>query len=155
MGTDRDLFRHLLAVLAYRATRVLENAPEGFAYFDGAGRQPVQILAHMGDLLDWALSMAEGRQRWQNSEPLPWVEEMGRFYEAMRKFDELLASDAPVQGSIERLTQGPIADALTHVGQLAMMRRMAGCTIRGENFYVAEVTTGKVGPDQPVPVRTF
>lgn len=155
MRTDRDLFRHLLAVLAYRATRAIENAPESFAHFEGAGRQPVQILAHIGDLLDWALSIAEGNQRWQNATPLPWEEERARFYEALRKFDELLASGAPIHGSLDRLTQGPIADALTHVGQLAMMRRMAGCATRGENFYVAEVTTGKVGPEQPAPIRTF
>jgi hypothetical protein len=155
MGTDRDSLRHLLAALAYRTTRAIENAPESFAHFEGAGRQPVQILAHMGDLLDWTLSIAEGNQRWKNSTPLPWEEEKARFYEALRKFDKLLASDAPVHGSLDRLTQGPIADALTHVGQLAMMRRMAGCATRGENFYVAEVTTGKVGPEQPAPIRTF
>ena len=70
MDYDRELLRHTLATLAYRAARALEDAPESFAGFDGAGRQPAQILAHMGDLFDWALSMADGNQRWHDSEPL-------------------------------------------------------------------------------------
>jgi hypothetical protein len=155
MDTDRALLRHLLATLAYRATRAIQNAPSEFAGFDGGGRQPVQILAHIGDLLDWALSMASGAPRWQNSDPLDWPEEVGRFYAALGKFDEHLASSEPVLAPTERLIQGPIADALTHVGQIAMLRRMAGCKTPGENFYVAEISVGCTGPDQPLPIRTF
>ena len=155
MDEKRDLLRHTLASLAYRATRAIENAPAGFGNFDGCGRQPVRILAHMGDLFDWALSIAKGHQQWHNSEPLPWHREVERFYAALGAFDEYLASHDPVHTSIERLFQGPIADALTHVGQIAMLRRLADCPTKGENFFVAEIATGKVDASQPAPVRTF
>jgi len=155
MDEKRALLRHSLAALAYRATRALEAAPEDFAGFNGAGRTPAAILAHMGDLFDWALSMAEGRQRWRNSKPLSWAEEQKRFFAALGAFDAYLASADPLQASIERLLQGPVADALTHVGQLAMLRRMAGGPARGENFYVAEIAAGQVGAEQPAPVKAF
>jgi hypothetical protein len=155
MESDRILLRHLLATLAYRATRALEGAPPEFACFNGGGRQPVQILAHLGDLLDWSLSMASGNPRWHDSAPMDWPEEVQRFYAALKDFDAFLASDEAIKAPTDRLLQGPIADALTHVGQLAMLRRMAGCATRGENFFVAEVEIGRTGPDQPLPVRTF
>jgi hypothetical protein len=155
MDPCRELLRHTLAALAYRAARALENAPETFAGFAGAGRQPLQILAHMGDLFDWALSMGAGNPRWQNSQPLPWPEEEKRFFASLGAFDDLLASADPLHAPIERLFQGPVADALTHVGQLAMLRRLAGCPTRGENFYVAAIATGQVSADQPAPVKPF
>jgi hypothetical protein len=155
MDEKREFLRHVLATVAYRAARALDGAPEEFATFAGAGRQPVQILAHMGDLFDWALSMAEGQQRWQNSPPLPWTEEKKRFFASLSAFDAYLGSAEPVHAPMERLFQGPIADALTHVGQLAMMRRLAGSKIGGENYYVAEVAVGQVGEKQPAPVKSF
>ncbi|MGB7264714.1 MAG: hypothetical protein WBC92_04335 [Terracidiphilus sp.] len=155
MNDNRNLLRHTLATLAYRAAHTLENAPDSFAHFDGAGRRPIQILAHMGDLLHWALSIAQGNQRWQNSQPLDWQAEQQRFFAALAAFDAYLASSAPLQAPAERLFQGPIADALTHTGQLAMLRRLAGSPIRGENFYVAAIAAGQVGPHQPEPVKPF
>ena len=155
MNSDRELFRHTLATLAYRAARALEDAPETFATFDEAGRQPTQILAHMGDLFDWALSMAEGKQRWHNSQPLPWPEEQRRFFAALKAFDAYLTSGERIHAPLERLFQGPVADALTHVGQLAMLRRLAGCPIRGENYYVAEISLGRLGASQAAPVKPF
>jgi hypothetical protein len=153
MDDKRELLRHTLAALAYRATRAIENAPAGFGSFDGAGRQPVQILAHMGDLFDWALSMAEGNQSWHNSGPLEWDAEKQRFFAALAAFDGYLASGHPLHAEIERLFQGPVADALTHVGQLAMLRRLAGSSAVGENFFVASIAVGHVGPDQPAAVK--
>ena len=144
-----------MATLAYRAARALEGAPPEFAGFDGAGRRPEQILAHMGDLFDWALSMAVGKPAWHNSTPLAWEAEKQRFFAALGKFDALLASAEPLHAPEERLFQGPVADALTHVGQLAMLRRLAGCPCKGENFYVAAIETGCVGPEQPAPVKQF
>jgi hypothetical protein len=156
MNSDRELFRHTLSTLAYRAARALEGSPESFAAFDGAGRQPAQILAHMGDLFDWALSMAEGNQRWKNSEPLGWDAEQWRFFAALAAFDAYLTSGNRIHASLERLFQGPVADALTHVGQLAMLRRLAGCPIVGENYYLAEIATGRVGAaEQAAPVKPF
>jgi hypothetical protein len=155
MDEKRELLRHTLATVAYRAARSLDGAPDEFAGFDGAGRQPVQILAHMGDLFDWALSMAEGKQRWRNAPPLAWADEQRRFFASLRAFDEYLASAEPLHAPIERLFQGPVADALTHVGQLAMLRRLAGCPTVGENFFVAAISVGQVGAEQPAPVKPF
>jgi hypothetical protein len=155
MDEKRELLRHTLAALAYRATRAVEGAPEEFGGFDGAGRKPVEILAHMGDLFDWALSTARGRERWHNSEPMAWADEQKRFFAALGAFDGFLASAEPLEAPVERLVQGPVADALTHVGQLAMLRRLAGNPTRGENFYVAEIAAGRVSAEQPAPVKTF
>ena len=155
MDEKRELLRHTLAALAYRAARTLEGAPDHFAGFAGAGRMPVQILAHMGDLLDWALTAAVGKEHWRASQPSQWKQEKQRFFEALGAFDAFLASGGPMQASIERLMQGPVADALTHVGQLAMLRRLSGSPTRGENFYVAAIAAGQVGADQPTAVQPF
>ena len=155
MDQKRDLLRHTVAALAYRAARAVGGAAEEFGAFADAGRQPVQIVAHMGDLFDWALSMAEGSPRWHNSVPLAWGGEVQRFFATLQAFDAFLASDRNLQAPAEKLMQGPVADALTHVGQLAMLRRLAGSPTRGENFYVADVQAGRVGLEQPAPVKTF
>ena len=155
MDDTRHLLRHTIAALAYRATRALENAPDTFATFDGCGREPVKILTHMGDLFDWALSSVKGSERWHTSRPLAWAAESERFFAALKAFDEYLASAEPLHASVDRLFQGPIADALTHVGQIAMLRRLAGCPTCGENFYVAKVAVGQVGPEQPPAVEPF
>src|SRR5580698_1856406 len=157
MSTDpkRELLRHTLATLAYRGAKPLRDAPATFADFSGAGRTPAQILAHLGDLLEWALSMADGTRKWNDSKPLPWSQESERFFAALKKFDDYLVSFYALQAPTEKLFQGPIADALTHVGQLAMMRRLAGCPIQGENYYAATIEVGRVGTDQAPPKRTF
>jgi hypothetical protein len=153
----RQLLRHILATLAYRAGKTLRDVPESFASFNTGeyGRTPVQILAHMGDLFDWALSIAKGKQTWQNSTPLPWPQEVDRFFNTLQTFDDFLASDAPLAAPVEKLFQGPVADALTHTGQIAMLRRMAGCAMRGENYYRAEIVTGRVRAEQAKPVLEF
>jgi hypothetical protein len=155
MDEKRKLLRHTLAALAYRASRALEGAPEHFAGYAGVGRMPVEILAHMGDLFDWALSIAVGSGQWHNTQPRPWTEEQQRFFSSLKTFDDFLASDAPLHAPVERLMQGPVADALTHVGQLAMLRRLSGSPSRGEDFYVAEITVGQVDATQPPPVKAF
>jgi len=155
MDEKRSLLRHTVASLAYRAARALEDAPEGFAEFNGASRQPVQILAHMGDLFDWALSAVQGKERWHTSKPHSWVIEKQRFFAALHAFDTYLASHEPLYAPAEALFQGPIADALTHVGQLAMMRRLAGAPICGENYYVADIKAGQAGSEQPAAVQPF
>jgi hypothetical protein len=155
MDEKRELLRHTVASLAYRASRALEGAPDSFATFEGAGRRPVDILAHMGDLFDWALSAVQGNERWHTSAPLAWSAEKQRFFAALGTFDTYLVSSDPLHASVDRLFQGPIADALTHVGQLAMVRRLAGCPTRGENFYVAKVAAGQVGAEQPAPAEPF
>jgi len=149
----RALLRHTLATLAYRGGKAVRNAPASFANYrcGESSRTPGQILAHIGDLLDWGLSIAEGRRQWHDATPLPWEKEIARFFAALKTFDDYLASEAPLHVSAEKLFQGPVADALTHVGQIAMLRRMAGVPIKGESYYEAEIAAGRVGPDQPPP----
>jgi hypothetical protein len=146
----RELLRHTVATLAYRGGKANNNAPPYFKDFRPAAdaRTPGEILAHIGDLLDWALSIAAGKQAWKNSTPLKWEDETARFFAALEAFDSYLASDQPLDSPVEKLFQGPIADALTHVGQIAMLRRMAGGPIKGENYYRAEIEAGRVGADQ-------
>ncbi len=151
----RELLRHTLATLAYRGGKTVRNAPADFASFAGAGRTPEKILAHIGDLLDWALSMANGKRQWHDSTPLPWDQESARFFAALKNFDDYLASSEPLQAPAEKLFQGPIADALTHVGQLAMMRRLDGAPIQGENYFAADIAIGRVGAEQTPPKRPF
>jgi hypothetical protein len=153
----RQLLRHTVATLAYRAGKTLRDAPESFAGFNSGerGRTPAHILAHMGDLLDWALSIAKGAQAWNDSAPLPWKQGVERFFKALRAFDDYLASGQPLAAPPEKLFQGAIADALTHTGQLNMLRRMAACPIRGENYYRAEIVAGRVGEEQAAPRREF
>ena len=155
MDDKREFLRHTLATLAYRVTRALENAPINFGEFNGTGRRPVEILAHMGDLLDWAISMSLGDPAWKNSRPLPWHQEEERFFTALADFDALLAAKTPLRAPLENLFQGPIADALTHAGQLVMLRRLAGAPTRSENFYVAAIAVGQVSSVQPTPVKTL
>ena len=152
-----DLLRHTLATLAYRGGKALRGAPAEFAEFRAGEttRTPAQILAHIGDLLDWALSLAEGKEAWHNSPPLTWEQGTARFFAALEAFDKRLSSEAPLACSVEGLFQGPIADSLTHVGQIAMLRRLAGCPVRGENYFRAEITAGRVGPEQAKPKFEF
>jgi hypothetical protein len=154
----RQLLRHTLATVAYRGGKTLRDAPDGFAAFragDAGTRTPAQILAHVGDLFDWGLSLANGQQKWHNSTPLPWDQEIARFFSALKAFDDYLASAAPLSASPESLFQGPVADALTHVGQMAMLRRLAGGAVRGENYFKAKIATGRVGADQETPRVEF
>src|SRR5574341_441139 len=150
LAAKRAMLRHTVATLAYRGGKAVTNAPEGFATF-AAGettRTPAQILAHIGDLLDWALWQAKGKYIWRDATPLPWEEEVARFFAALKDLDLYLASDAPLGYPAEKIFQGAIADALTHVGQIAMLRRMAGAPVRGENYFKAEIVAGRVGPEQ-------
>src|SRR5690349_5523211 len=121
-GTARQMLRHTVATLAYRAAKSLRDAPQWFATFSSGenGRTPVQILAHMGDLFDWALALSKGEHTWHDAAPLSWPEEVQRFFQAVQAFDDYLASDQPLGTTQEKLFQGPIADALNHTGQINM-----------------------------------
>jgi hypothetical protein len=155
--TKREMLRHTVATLAYRGTKAVRGASDSFASFKASEttRTPAQILAHIGDLLDWALSIAKGNESWNNSEPLVWNAENDRFHAALKSFDDYLASDSELSAGCERLFQGPVADALTHVGQIAMLRRIAGEPMKGENYSRAQIEAGHVGADQETPKREF
>ena len=147
--TARGFFRHTVATLAYRAAKTMRGAPADFPGFKPGptSRTPVEIVAHMGDLMDWALSMAKGEPRWSTSTPQEWEPECARFFAAVKAFDEKLV-EGPLHYEMTRLFQGPIADALTHTGQLAMLRRLHGAPMKGESYNRADVEAGRVGPEQ-------
>jgi hypothetical protein len=155
--SDRDMLRHALATLAYRGGKAVRGVPDRFGDFkaEAAIRTPGQVLAHIGDLLDWALALADGQHVWNDSPPAPWPEEVARFFRALARLDARLAADALRGFSEKQLLQGPIADALTHVGQITMLRRMFGSPVRGENYLKADIVAGRVGPEQSAPRREF
>jgi hypothetical protein len=157
MNDKRELLRHTLATLAYRGAKAVRDAPAEFEAFKASpsSRTPVQILAHIGDLMAWGRSMADGSRQWHNSTPLPWAQEVERFFARMEDFESYLASDAPLEATAEKLFQGPLADALAHVGQLTFLRRLSGAPVRGENYYKADIASGRVGAEQAKPKLEF
>lgn len=153
----RAFLRHTVATLAYRGGKAVRDAPPGFSEFRaGEGsRTAGQVLAHVGDLLDWALSKSRGQEAWKDTAPGGWAEDVARFHAALGAFDAYLASDANLHCAPEELFQGPIADALTHVGQIALLRRLAQAPVRGENYARADIKAGRTGPGQAAPRREF
>jgi hypothetical protein len=156
-SSARELLRHAIATLAYRGGKAIRGAPNGFANFKASEktRTPGEILAHLSDLIDWALSMAEGKPAFHPSKPLSWEESSKRFFASLQRFEDYLASSAPLHAPAEKLFQGPVADALTHVGQIAVLRGVSGSPIRGENYFKAEIVVGRVGAEQAAPRQEF
>jgi hypothetical protein len=147
----RQLLRHTLATLAYRASKAMRGAPSSFSTFvvaDGT-RTPGQILAHLGDLMDWALTQAQGQQKWSDTKPGDWNADVDRFFRSVAALDAYLASDAQLHFGAQKIFQGAIADSLTHVGQINMLRRIAAAPVRGENYARADISIGQVTREQP------
>jgi len=109
----------------------------------------VQLVAHMADLFDWALRMAQGSSEWVPSKPQSWRKEVARFHASLLALDRYVASDAPLSVSAEELFQGPVSDALTHIGQLALLRRQDDSPVRSEVYARADISPGRVGEEQP------
>jgi len=153
MSSEREFLRHTLATLAYRGAKATRGAPAEFAAFKASptSRTPLEVLEHIGDLMEWALSLAKESHSYKQASPLPWDDQVRRFHANMANLDAFLAGDEPLAASLETLFQGPIADALTHVGQINGMRRMFGAPVKGENYTRAAITAGRVGPDQQPP----
>jgi hypothetical protein len=154
----RHLLRHAVATLAYRAGKALRDAPPAFAdhAIGPTTRTPRAILAHMGDLFDWALTMAQGQTVWHDATPQAWAAEVTRFFNAVTAFDAYLAGPAPIERAVlEKLLQGPVADALSHTGQLALMRRLVDAPVRGESYARAEIVAGRTGIEQAAPRWEF
>lgn len=152
----RDALRHMLATLAYRAAKVLRDAPPGFATMTVAAstRRPVQIVAHLADLMAWGVTLARGDYVWKPEGSNDWNAEVRRFFDGLAALDR--AMDAPLRpDSMEKLIQGPLADALTHVGQLSMLRGLSGAPVRPESYARAEIVIGRVGLEQAPPVKEF
>lgn len=157
VNTLRAMVRHLIATLAYRASKVLRDVPSSFqtASFGSATRRPVLILSHMADLMAWARTMVAGNVQWKAGAGEDWRVEQQRFLDELAAFDSDFAAIAPTTRLCEKLIQAPLADALTHVGQLAMLRGMAGCPVRPESYAKADIAAGRVGLDQPPPGFEF
>ncbi len=154
----RAFLRHTLATLAYRGGKTLRGAPPSFGAFraGASSRTAGEILAHLCDLLDWALVYArEGRHVWRDAPCGSWEEDAERFFRGLTMLDAFLASEAPLGLPAEQLFQGPVADALAHVGQIALLRRLAGAPVRGENYLRADIVAGRVGAGQSAPRREF
>jgi hypothetical protein len=156
MSDEIKLLRHTVATVAYRCSRAVDGAPAEFGAFRASPktRTPCQILAHMGDLFDWALRLADGNHEWRDSHALEWTAAAARFFETLEAFDRRLQAQEPLQ-NVDGLLQGPVADALTHVGQIAMLRHLAGWKIRSENYFAANIRCGVVGARQAPPVMEF
>jgi hypothetical protein len=152
-----SMLRHTVATVVYRGAKTVRDAPQGFDTWriKPGSRAPIEIVAHLGDLFAWALTMAKGAESWHDGVPQGWDEEVERFFRSVAAFDDFLVNSLSFACSVERLFQGPVADALTHIGQLAMLRRLYGSPIRGENYFRAEITVGRLGPDQATPRKEF
>ena len=155
--TARQLLRYSVAVVAYRGGKALRGAPDGFAEFRAGDttREPIRILAHVNDLYDWALWLAKGEWKWSDSVPGTWDAEVARFHAGLAAFDAFLEGNQPLGHPVEAFMAGPIADSLTHIGQLNMLRRLADSPVKGESYAKAEIVAGRVGPVQTAPKREF
>jgi hypothetical protein len=149
--SSRPFLRHTLATLAYRAAKVLGDVPEGFAHsrVSPTTRTPLQILTHMCDLMEWGERMAHGERRWQHAPCEDWDEALARFFAGLEALDTALVDTSADPAAEEAIFQGPVADALTHVGQLALLRGIAGVPVQPESYARALIRVGVVGLSQP------
>jgi hypothetical protein len=154
---QRELLRHTVATLAYRAEKVLRDVPPEFAAFriSPASRTPVELIGHLGDLTEWATRMAQGEYRWSAGPAGDWTSARERFFAGLRLLDGALETTTFEAHSAAMIFQGPIADALTHVGQLALLRGAAGLPVRPESYARADIRPGRVGRDQSASRKEF
>jgi hypothetical protein len=153
----RHLLRHTVATLAYRAQKTLKDAPASFVTqrLSASSRTPLEIVSHMGDLVEWAQRMAQGEYRWAPEPVADWDAACDRFFKGLLALDAAIGESALTEYSAEVIFQGPIADALTHVGQLAMIRGIAGAPVRPESYARAEIQVGRVGAEQSAVRKEF
>jgi hypothetical protein len=153
----RELLRHTVATLAYRAQKVLHDPPTGFAdhRVSPASRTPLEIVSHMGDLVEWGERMAQGEYRWAPEASPDWASACDRFFRGLAAIDLAVASASFDKFPPEIIFQGPIADALTHVGQLSLLRGVAGGSVRPESYARAEIQIGRVGTEQSATRKEF
>ncbi len=156
-SAERTFLRHTLATLAYRAEKVLRDPPPGLAeHRIGPGsRSTLEIVGHLGDLACWAVELAGGRWTWKAGGLGEWNADVERFFGALARLDAELASGSALGHPATVIFQGPIADALTHVGQIALLRGHLGAPVRPESFGRAEIAIGRVGRDQSTKRREF
>ena len=156
MDRDRELLRHFLAAIAYRTQKALRDAPEHYPTFSAGNRvrTPVELIRHMTSLMGYVRTFFVGGSYPVKPDPLPtFKEEVARFHELLESVGALLASDERCSLTTEQLLQGPFADTMTHVGQLAMLRRLAAAPVAPENFIYADIRAERLDADQPPPAR--
>jgi hypothetical protein len=149
----RDTTRRLIATLAFRTRHALKNAPTGFEDFEAGMdvRTPHQIIHHMNDCVSMTNDMLSGRKP-ERLEVMSFMETVETFHEKMSALDKTLADvELPDDEKCLRILQGPLCDAMTHVGQLMMIRRLMGASIPGATYYRSDIKNGQVGPNQPLP----
>ena len=146
----RQLLRHTVATLAYRAEKVLRDAPEGFAELriSAASRTPLEVVAHMCDLMTWGERMARGTYHWAPVAVDSWSAAVDRFFTTLAALDAALAERPETTYAADVIFQGPVADALTHVGQIAMLRGTIAAPVRPESYARADISIGRVGREQ-------
>ena len=154
MNEKRQMLRHFLGALAYRTQKALRGAPDDFAAFDvrGGVRTPMELVRHMASVLGYARTFFVGGKYWP--EPLDtFEEEIERFHQNLADLRQHLDDGTPlIDTTEERLLQGPFSDAMTHAGQLAMLRRLHGKPVPSENFILADVSAENVSFKQSDPV---
>jgi hypothetical protein len=157
MDSASVLLRHTLATLAYRAEKVIRDFPEDAKerQFAPQTRTPTEILSHLGDLMVLAEGLARGERVWEPAAISTWDAACRYFFEQLAAADAALAAELPGPVRLEVVFQAPIADALTHVGQLALLRGMAGEPVHPESFGRADIKVGRVGRDQTSAVAPF
>ncbi len=152
---ERELLKHFLAAIAYRTQKAVRDAPGQYWGFSSGNktRTPADVLRHMTSILGYARTFIVGGQYPIHPDPLANAdEEINRFHEVLEDLGRLLAEGAPLQGITERqLLQGPLSDVMTHVGQLALLRRLHGSPVPPENFIFADIAPERLGRNQSTP----
>ena len=153
MSNKSEMLRHFLASITYRATKAIKNVPETYPAHDlGKGvKTPLRILHHITGVLTYAHSFFEHYDT-THIDVKSWDAEVGEFYSILSKLDKSIQEKKPKEVTEEQLLQGPLSDAMTHIGQLSMLRRLADSPLPSENFIFADVRKGAVGPNQPDPI---
>lgn len=154
---ELHFLRHALATLAYRAGKALRDFPLAGVEqrFAPSMRTPLELVGHLADLMEWGESLAHGESRWNAGPAGEWNSACERFFRGLDALDRALAEADPRSKPAGQIFQGPVADALTHVGQLALLRGALGSAVRPESYARAEIQVGQVGRDQPPPRFEF
>ena len=138
---QRQMLRHLVATILYRYRVAVENAPSSFGDFRAAAdaNTPGAILAHMTYLMEWSAGLFRGESGRPELTVLPWLPAQHRFEVAVDELDRaILAADLSTV-KWEMLLQGPLTDTLTHIGQITMLRRLAGAPVTGGGYFRAPI----------------
>ncbi len=154
MDEQRKMLMHFLAALAYRTQKALRGASPEFANFSAGGkvRTPLELVRHMDSVLGYARTFIIGGS-YRPPQTADFAEAIASFHQVVEDLARHLDAGSKMHGiTPEVMLQGPFSDAMTHAGQLAMLRRLAGDPVPPENFIYATISPDNLGPNQPMPV---